>query len=55
VTHPSDVIIAPAPILAYTGAHLLVFLILGAAMAAYLIWVSPPLRRELCEPEYRDP
>jgi hypothetical protein len=114
MTRPSDVIIAPAPILAYTGAHLLVFLILGAiaaafasmashyrhlwflmvnlfililahasgvvltlieslqgvvsgwlvaiattaaaaAMAAYLIWVNPPLRRELGEPEYRDP
>jgi hypothetical protein len=114
VTSPSDVTIAPAPILAYTGVHLLVFLILGAiaagfasiasryrhvwflmvnlfilvlthasgvvltlteslqgvvsawlvagattaaaaAMAAYLLWSNPPLRRELREREYREP
>jgi hypothetical protein len=113
VTRPSEVTIAPAPVLAYTGVHLLVFLALGAvaagfaslasrhrhlwflvvnlfililahvsgvvltlteslqgvvsawlvavattaaaaAMAAYLIWVNPPLRRELRDREYRE-
>jgi hypothetical protein len=114
VTSPSDVTIAPAPVLAYTGVHLLVFLILGSiaagfaaiasryqhvwflavnlfilvlvhasgvvltltaslqgvvsawlvagattvaagAMAAYLLWANPPLRRELRGREYREP
>ncbi len=113
VTNPAEVTIAPAPVLAYTGVHLLVFLILGSlaagfasiasryqhvwflmvnlfilvlthvsgvvltlteslqgvvsawlvagattaaavAMAAYLLWANPPLRRELRAREYRE-
>jgi hypothetical protein len=114
VTTPADVTVALAPVLAYSVAHLIVFLVLGliaaafaslssryrsiwflgmnlfvllivhvsgvvmglteslqgvvsawlvawatvaaaGAMAAYLIGVSPPLRRELREPEFPEP
>jgi hypothetical protein len=113
VTSPSEVTIAPAPVLAYTAVHLFAFLILGSlaagfasmasrhrhlwflvlnlfilvlahasgvvltlteslqgvvsawlvtgatgtaavAMAVYLLWANPPLRRELREGEYRE-
>jgi hypothetical protein len=114
VTSPSEVTVSPARVLAYTTAHLGVFLIIGAvaaglaslasrhrhvwylgvnlfllviahasgvvmtlteslqgvvsawlvagataaaaiAMAFYLLWANPPLRRELREREYREP
>jgi hypothetical protein len=114
VTTPADVAVAPAPVLIYSAAHLIVFVVLGllaatfaalasrhrfvwflvmnlflvvivhasgfvmtlteslqgvvsawlvtgataaaaGAMAAYLISVSGPLRRELREPEFREP
>lgn len=35
VTNPSEVTIAPAPLLAYTGVHLLVFLVLGCLAAGF--------------------
>jgi hypothetical protein len=111
VTSPSDVVVAVAPVLAYSAVHLIAFLVLGviaagfawvasrhrhvwfivmnlflliivhasgvvmtltqslqgvvsgwlvtgataaaaSTMAAYLIWASPPLRRELREREF---
>jgi hypothetical protein len=113
VTNPSEVTVSLAPVLAYTAAHLVAFLIIGVvaaglasvashhrhvwylgvnlfllvithasgvvmtlteslqgvvsawlvagatlaaaiAMALYLLWANPPLRRELGEREYRD-
>lgn len=35
VTRPSEVTVAPGPVLAYTSAHLLVFLVLGAVAAGF--------------------
>ena len=59
VTDPSGVTVSLAPVLAYTAAHLVAFLA-GAtvaaaiAMALSLLWMNPPLQRELREREYRD-
>jgi hypothetical protein len=114
VTTPADVAVVPGPVLAYSVAHLVVFLVLGliaaafaslasryryiwflvtnlfllvivhvsgvviglteglqgvvsawlvagataaaaGAMAVYLVGVSPPLRRELREPQFPEP
>ena len=113
VTGPSEVAVSPAPVLAYTAAHLIAFVLIGLvaaglaavaarhrhvwylgvnlflllithasgvvmtlteslqgvvsawlvaaatlaaaiAMALYLLWANPPIRRELREHEYRD-